>query len=278
MAIEITTLIENSLGEHLGLQTEHGLSFLIETKETSILFDTGQSNAFMKNAEKLLKDLGKVSHVVLSHGHYDHSGGFRFFSEAHTETKFTLWTGKGFFKGKYAKFNASYQYLGNDFDERFLLDHHITYQTVLEKQEITKGVWAVSKFDQVHPQETIHPRFVVQQEGNWINDTFSDEILLVVESPKGLIVLVGCAHPGILNMISTVKRLFDQNIYALLGGTHLVEADGTRVKDTIHTFCEEKIEVLGISHCSGQHAIELATEASNVHFHNCTGSSLILEG
>ncbi|MFA6784872.1 MAG: MBL fold metallo-hydrolase [Sphaerochaeta sp.] len=278
MATEITTLIENTLGEHLGLHTEHGLSFLVETEDSTIIFDSGQSDAFLENATKLHKDLSKVNHVVLSHGHYDHSGGFRSFVETFPASKFTLWTGKGFFEGKYAKFNASYQYLGNDFDETYLLKHHIPHQTVLEKQEIAKGVWAVTKFDKVHLQETIHPRFVLHQNGEWIKDDFSDEVLLVLESAKGLIVLVGCAHPGILNMLSTVKRLFNQNIYALLGGTHLVEADEVRVNETIRQFSEERIEVLGISHCSGMPSIELATKASHIHFHNCTGSSLILEG
>ena len=77
MSIQITTLMENSLGEHTGLKTEHGLSFLIETEGSSVLFDLGQSGAFLHNAEKLCKDLSDVTHVVLSHGHYDHTGGFR---------------------------------------------------------------------------------------------------------------------------------------------------------------------------------------------------------
>ena len=113
--MEITTLVENSQGEHTGLVVEHGLSFLIESETTSILFDTGQSDAFIRNAQKLQKDLSRVEHVVLSHGHYDHSGGFRSFVGHAGAGSFKLWTGEGFFTPKYGKFNSSYQYLGNDF-------------------------------------------------------------------------------------------------------------------------------------------------------------------
>ncbi|MDZ7793705.1 MAG: MBL fold metallo-hydrolase [Spirochaetia bacterium] len=75
MKIRITTLVENSLGEHLALKNEHGLSFYIEAGSHKILFDTGQSDSFMYNAEQLKIDLSNLDYVVLSHGHYDHSGG-----------------------------------------------------------------------------------------------------------------------------------------------------------------------------------------------------------
>ena len=76
MPIQITTLIENSPDEKNLLQYEHGLSFYIEKDNEKMLFDTGQSGAFIKNAAQLGKDLSTLDHVLLSHGHYDHTGGF----------------------------------------------------------------------------------------------------------------------------------------------------------------------------------------------------------
>ena len=278
MPIEITTLIENTQGEHTGLITEHGLSFLIETGKSSILFDTGRSNAFLKNAKLLRKQLDSVDHVVLSHGHYDHSGGFQSFVQSRADRAFTLHTGQGFFAEKYARFNASYQYLGNDFDQEYIKEQGITHNIITGKTEIALGVWALTHFKRNHAEETIHPRFVLREQTGWVEDRFDDEVLLVVETGKGLVMLVGCSHPGILNMLDSVQQAFNKPVYALLGGTHLVEADSSRTARSIQVFQEKGIEVLGINHCSGAEAINLATEHSSIHFHNGTGSSLILEG
>ena len=288
MSIEITTLIENNPGEHTGLLTEHGLSFLIETDESSVLFDTGRSEAFLLNAGKLHKRIDTVEHVVLSHGHYDHSGGFRSFVSSRTDRRFTLHTAGGFFQKKYARFNASYQYLGNDFDERYIREEGITHLQVTHKSEIIPKVWALTGFSRNHTEETIHPRFVLRSGGTWVPDRFDDEVLLVVETENGLIVLVGCSHPGILNMLETVRENFTSPLYALLGGTHLVEADRDRTVRSIRTFQEMGIEVMGINHCTGAQAIEMVSDLDNdhahalghssPHFHNTTGTSLILEG
>jgi 7,8-dihydropterin-6-yl-methyl-4-(beta-D-ribofuranosyl)aminobenzene 5'-phosphate synthase len=281
MNVCITTLIENSLGEHTGLVVEHGLSFLIERGKDSVLFDVGQSSKFLHNAQKLEKDLSLVSHVVLSHGHYDHSGGFRPFAALSEKHHLALWTGKGFFDRKYGKFGPSLQYLGNDFDAKFLESHGIEHHVVVEgKTEIVPGVWGIAGFSRTHTEEPVNPRFCKQtlENGLWQEDTFEDEMLLVVESEKGLIVIVGCAHPGILNMLDTVTELFDQKIYALLGGTHLVEADKERVDKTLSHWKDQEIGVLGISHCSGSLAIEQSLSMKESNFHNCTGSSIILQG
>ncbi|MGE4452924.1 MAG: MBL fold metallo-hydrolase [Sphaerochaeta sp.] len=278
MSLEITTLIENTLGEHTGLATEHGLSFLIETGNDSVLFDTGRSDAFLKNAKLLRKQMDDVTHVVLSHGHYDHSGGFQSFVQARKDRAFTLHTGDGFFQEKWAQFNASYQYLGNDFGENYIHEMGIAHHTITGKTEIAKGVWALTHFKRIHAEETIHPRFVLRDGQGWIPDRFEDEVLLVVETKKGLVMLVGCSHPGILNMLAAVEQAFSMPVYALLGGTHLVEADSARTAQSIQVFQEKGIKVLGINHCSGAEAISLATAHSSIHFHNGTGSSLILEG
>lgn len=281
MPIHITTLIENSLGEHTGLKTEHGLSFLVETGETTVLFDVGRSDAFLHNAEKLCKDLSNVQHVVLSHGHYDHTGGFRPFVELYGSEGYTLWTGKGFLTGKYGKFNASYQYLGNDFNEDYLVRNGVSHHTVTKKHtQIAPGVWVVSDFSRTHAQEVPNPRFVKLEEGSmdFSADDFSDEVMLVIETKRGLVPIVGCAHPGILNMLDSIEESFGQPIYALLGGTHLVEADEKRTQDTLSDFFERGIALLGISHCSGERAVELALAHSHSNFLSCTGSTIILEG
>jgi len=281
MAIQITALIENTLGEHTALKIEHGISFLVETEETSVLFDSGRSGDFLHNAGKLCKDLSCVTDVVLSHGHYDHTGGFRSFVEQRGAQGYTLWTGEAFFDRKYGAFNASYQYLGNDFDKDFLTQQGISHKAVTKKRtQIAPKVWVVTDFARTHAQERPNPRFVKQEEGSslFVADDFSDEVMLVIETEKGLVALVGCSHPGILNMLDSVEESFGNPIYALLGGTHLVEADEERTTYTMDNFSQRGIVLLGISHCSGERAIELALEQSPINFRSCTGSTIILEG
>jgi len=113
--IRIVTLIENSPGEHLALKTEHGISFYIEKENHTIIFDTGQSGAFIQNARKLGINLEDIEMVAISHGHYDHSGGLRHLVDS--VHPFELVVGKGFFNKKYATDGISFEYLGNDFDE-----------------------------------------------------------------------------------------------------------------------------------------------------------------
>ena len=127
MSIKITTLIENTPGEHLALKNEHGISFYIEKDDYKVLFDTGQSDAFLYNAQQLNIELDRLDYVVLSHGHYDHSGGFTHLTEK--TNNFTLITGKGFFDGKYGKIKTSYEYLGNNFNSDLLKKKKIKHIT-----------------------------------------------------------------------------------------------------------------------------------------------------
>ena len=194
MAVKITTLIENSPGEHHGLKTEHGLSFCIEKDSRKILFDTGQSGAFIDNAAQLQIDLADVDYVVLSHGHYDHSGGVRALSEL--TTGFELIVGQGFFDEKYGFRNNAYEYLGNNFDEKFLKEKLITYRVVDQTlTEIVPGVYAVTDFPRIHADEVINPRFKVLRNDVLEPDPFTDEVLLAVDTPQGLVVVLGCSHP-----------------------------------------------------------------------------------
>lgn len=280
MGITITTLIENSIGEHKGLSGEHGLSFFIDKDGEMLLFDTGSSRTFIDNAKKLRVDIGQVRHIVLSHGHYDHTGGFRPFIDAYPDSHHTLWTGKGFFKEKYAAYGPSLQYLGNDFDKKFLETRSISHKEVTtDTTEIAPGVWIVTNFKKIHSEELIHPRFVLWDDATRqvYPDEFRDEVLLVVEAAKGLVVLVGCAHPGILNMLDTVEERFDKPIYALLGGTHLVEASSQRIRYVINDFIKRKISIMGVSHCTGEAAVSFLEERSHTSFRNSTGSTLSIE-
>lgn len=269
----IVTLIENSEGEHHALAAEHGISFFIEKGGRRLLFDTGQSGAFIANSEKLKIDLSGTECVVISHGHYDHSGGIRPLSGL--TTGFQLVVGKGFFTPKFATDGTSYEYLGNDFDEDFLRSRNIRYRFVEGgKEEIVPGVFAVTAFERRHSDEVTNRRFVRRRDGRFEPDPFDDEVLLVVETSKGLVVLLGCSHPGLKNMLDTVRSLFPQPLYALLGGTHLVEASAESVEQTLAYLKNGTVQTVGVSHCTGKNAAAKLSAALPGQFHNRTGKML----
>lgn len=275
MSVKVTTLIENTPGEHHGLKTEHGLSFFIEKDGHSILFDTGQSGAFIENAKQLRLDLSSLDTVVLSHGHYDHSGGLR--SLAQITTEFKLFIGQGFFEDKYGYKNNFYEYLGNNFGENFLKEQGISYQFADQSlQEIVPGVYVVSQFPRKHQDEVINPRFRIMKNGSIQADTFNDEVLLAVDTADGLVVLLGCSHPGMKNMIDATVELIQRPVYAILGGTHLIEANEDSLGLSMDYFRNDALKIIGVSHCTGQVAMEQLASSNSYYYHNCTGSSLIV--
>jgi 7,8-dihydropterin-6-yl-methyl-4-(beta-D-ribofuranosyl)aminobenzene 5'-phosphate synthase len=268
-------LIENSPGEHLALLSEHGLSFYIETGKNTVLFDTGQSGSFISNAEQLRIDLSRVDHVVLSHGHYDHSGGLR--SLSGLTRKFNLVVGKGFFEEKYAEHNGRHEYLGNNFDRKFLDEQHIHYEELQQPiQEIVPGVHVLGTFPRIHQDETIKDRFKLMKDGVLVYDHFDDEVMLVLDTQKGLVAILGCSHPGMRNMLDAAKERLGKPLYAVLGGTHLVEATPGCMGASLEYLHSSGIKVIGVSHCTGAGAMKVLGETEENYFHGRTGSALII--
>lgn len=272
----ITTLIENSPGEHLALRSEHGLSFCIETGRHMVLFDTGQSGAFMANAAQLRIDLGRLDYVILSHGHYDHSGGLRSLIEL--TRNFELVTGPGFFAEKYAERNGSYEFLGNNFDQSFIDAVSIRYRPLTEPmREVVPGVFVLGGFPRLHADEVINPRFKLAAGAGFVPDRFDDEVMVVVDTPRGLVAVLGCSHPGMRNMLDAVRDRFGRPIRAVLGGTHLVEASSTGLDASMRYLLDSDIGAIGVSHCTGASAMKILGDSERRYFHNRTGTSLVLD-
>lgn len=273
MSVTITTLIENSPGDNPALKYEHGLSFFIEKDDQRILFDTGQSAQFIENAKTLDIDLTRLDHVVVSHGHYDHSGGLKALLEINTD--FKLHFGKGFFALKYGVKNGETRFNGNNFDEAYLLQKQLDYDIVdTSVVELVKDVYLLTNFERTHDDEVINPRFLIDDNGQMINDTFSDEVMVVVNTERGLVVILGCAHPGMKNMVDAAIRRLDRPLYAILGGTHLVEADETCMQKSLEYLHRDDLAYVGVSHCTGEIAMKRLQQEHNGYFHNHTGKSI----
>lgn len=260
--LQITALMDDRLTGRKDLQAEHGLSLAVSYHGKKFLFDCGSSEKTIYNAKKLGIDLNNLDAVILSHSHYDHAGGFRFLTEEYPVRR--VYTGPGFFEPKYSEGEACYKSLAAGFDRDFLIGKGITNCPVAGVEALCPGAFAVSGFPRLERMETIPRRFVRLTERGLVPDDFQDEICLALETGEGLILLVGCAHPGIINMAKHVHALLGKPIRAVLGGTHLAEADPQRVQQTVEVLQNMGVKILGFGHCSGDCAEAAVRERGGV--------------
>lgn len=271
MGIRVTTLIENSGGSY-HLQEEHGLSIFVETKQGNILFDTGQSGKFLSNAKALGVDISTINHVVISHSHYDHGGGYSHLVEA-LEIQPTLHISKYFFREKYALEEGEYYKNGAPIEEAYLKKHGIPIEYVRDKiTYIARDVFLVGNFQERCPSENGASKFYIKKNGRYIHDHFREEIALCIKTFEGLVVIVGCSHPGIISMLSTIIKRTGETIYMVIGGTHLIQAEDDRIYDTANFLRELGIKHIGVSHCTGKEATEILSQELAGYFHNHTGT------
>lgn len=287
--MKITTLIENSQDDQKVLKNEHGLAMFIETPDFNILFDTGKSGDFIDNAQKLKVDLYKTDVIVLSHAHYDHCGGIKRFVETF-DVKPQLFVGQDFFKNSdryhysdgsikidFSK-EAGYTYIGVNFDEKYLESNKIPISFVNSGiTKISENIYICSNFNKYHDFEKANKSMQIKVEDKYITDSFSDEIALVLDTPKGLLIILGCSHPGVLNMVTTISESLKKKVLGVIGGTHLIEADNDRIKKTIEYFNKLGISMIGVSHCTGEKAVELFSQECKGFFINKTATVIEIE-
>ena len=251
--IRITVLVENSVHRR-GLLAEHGLAFWIETDSRRVLFDTGQGMVLSSNASELGVDLTLADTVVLSHGHYDHTGGLGRVLQANRRAK--VYAHPAVFQSKYAR--------NDDGTSREVGMPPLNEKTVCEQAddviwtepptEICQGLFATGVIPRVTTYEDTGGPFFVDAAGQQ-PDPLEDDQALFFESSRGTVVLLGCAHAGVINTLQYIRQLTDgKPIHAVLGGMHLLTASRDRMCQTIEAFRQLDVERLGPAHCTGMTA------------------------
>lgn len=276
--MKIITLIENQLGNKEGLQAEHGLSIYIEVDGKKVLFDTGQSGNFIDNADRLDIDLRDLDHVFISHGHFDHSGGLkRLIDEVSPNIELSV--GQGFFHEKYSlRESGDYEYTGNPFEENFLEENKITTHYINEDMKsITENLMVFTNFNRNAEFENTNQTMYLKEDGQYKIDKFLDEISLGIKTDKGLLIIVGCSHVGIVNIIDSIIDRSGMDIYGIIGGTHLVKEDEEKINKVIEYLKEKDIKLIGACHCTGkQGETMLEQQLEDQFINNNTGDILDL--
>lgn len=251
----ITVLMNDRAGGVPGVLEEHGLSLLVQWDARQWLFDCGSTGAFLANADTLGFSLDNLDGVILSHGHDDHGGGFP--ALLRRGCIGPLYTGEGFFVPKYSRKDGRLWKKAPGFGEAELASRKIDHRTVSDAREISPGVWIVSGFPRVTDFEEIPARFLLKTEAGFIPDFFRDEVCMVLEAGEGLILLLGCAHPGIVNMARHVTALLGKPLLGIVGGAHLLEAEDARIRKTAAALKNLGTRWLALGHCTGDRALEL---------------------
>jgi 7,8-dihydropterin-6-yl-methyl-4-(beta-D-ribofuranosyl)aminobenzene 5'-phosphate synthase len=205
-----------------------GVSFLVDDK---ILFDTGEKGEWLISNMRALKvDINKIQAVVISHDHWDHRDG--------------LW--KLLEKNHHMKV-----YVGSNFSQKFK-DRVRSYQGQLVEVDvftaIDKDIYTTGKID-----------------GKYLFQPMPEQAL-IVKTPKGLVILTGCAHPGIIKMLEAAQQRIHEKIYLVIGGFHLMGKRRKTIQGIINKFRELGVEKAAATHCTGKTAIKLFKEEYKDNF------------
>lgn len=259
MMVKITCVTENAAQRGSLYWGEHGLSFFIETAHGNVLFDTGQTTSvLLHNLAALDKSLFAMDAVALSHAHNDHTGGLPVVLSH--RPGIPLYANPDIGRARFSRKNDRSRYIGMPLTAEALA-HAATLHLSAEPAEIVPGLWTTGEIlERPEPEGRSLSHFVPQGDG-WLPDPYQDDMSLVAETNEGLVLICGCCHAGLLNTLAHVRRMFDGPIITVLGGTHLVSAEGPALDHMVATLQAAYAPLrLYPNHCSGERAyVALAT-------------------
>ncbi len=252
--MRIVNLVEDTEGSR-GCAFEHGLSFYIETEKHRLLLDTGATDAFIHNAERLGVDLSAVDSVIISHGHYDHAGGV--LPLAHLNPHAPVYIHEKAFGDFYSIKNGTQKYIGMD---KRIAD--LENVKLLSGNTVLDGELSLFTVDvKVHP--ILFGKGVLFEEkcGTKSEDTFEHEMYLVISCGDKRVLLSGCAHNNILNILSAYRDLYGSDPTHVISGFHMVsqgygEEEDRQIMAVAETLCDMNTKFY-TGHCTGEHAIEI---------------------
>lgn len=253
MNCRITIICENSVGPISGTLGEHGFSALVEWDSGSLLFDTGQGFTLLHNAQRMNKNLHDLQYVALSHGHYDHSGGL--LPLLRTCGPKQVFAHPAVFAPRYRlKDTGESLSLGLPYPKEYLEGQGAVFALSDQHREIVPGICLTGQVPRCTDFETGDSGLYTDTCG-CSRDPFDDDQSLIITTERGLVVLLGCCHAGLVNTLQhVVEKSGRHDIVAVIGGTHLGFCTGQQLDRTVQELKQWQIPKLAVSHCTGFNA------------------------
>jgi len=250
--VQVRLLVENT-ARGAGILGEHGLSWHIESAGRSLLFDLGQGMTLASNARRMGVDWARVDSVVFSHGHYDHVGGWRkwwsqlqharvFAHPAALELKYQAKADGGMHPAGDRHFAAS------------LKSSSASVMLTEKPVEVLPGIWTTGEVPRTTDFEDTGGDFYAGN-GATQEDDLLDDLSLFFRTDMGLVVVLGCAHAGLINILRHCIELTGERIHAVIGGMHLLHAREERIQRTLAALDEIGPDWLAPNHCTGDAAL-----------------------
>jgi 7,8-dihydropterin-6-yl-methyl-4-(beta-D-ribofuranosyl)aminobenzene 5'-phosphate synthase len=233
---------------------EHGLAILIERGDDGLLFDTGQGMTLLSNASRLGKDLSKVSHAALSHGHYDHTGGLANLLDL--SLRATVFAHPDVFIERFARFEnpdgPKEMSIGIPFSREDLEQKGARFDLSPALREIVPGILFTGEIPRPEGWKSRDKRLVIRDGDGFRPDPFLDDASLVLETDKGHVLVLGCAHAGLLAIVDHVRKQTGlDRFHAILGGTHLGAGKEEDWEQALQLMKSCGVEKIATSHCTG---------------------------
>lgn len=257
---KIICVVDNKTLKGTSLKTEHGLAFWIETQYGTVLFDTGQTASVLSHNMALLNlKAMDIDTLAISHAHFDHTGGLNAVILENPEL--TLIANEDIFRPRYSSRKGKYERTGLQV-EREILSERVKVQLSNAATEIIPKLWTTGEITQRIESEGRSSTHFIRDGGAWKPDPYRDDLSLVLKTQEGLVVICGCCHAGLLNTLSHVENNFDEPIVTVMGGMHLMTADG-KLLDHVINVLEERYPdlVMYLNHCTGDKAEKALVKA-----------------
>lgn len=251
MSFRITILCENSVGPLSGTLGEHGFSALIEPADGEpVLFDTGQGFTLLHNARRMNKDLSRVERVVISHGHFDHTGGLMPLLKEYGAKQ--VYAHSSLFTPRFRVKDTGECYpIGIPASREELESAGATFNLSNEFRAIAPGMYLTGEVPRVTGFEAGDQGLYRDCTGQELDATPDDQSL-ILETDKGIVLILGCCHAGLVNTLEHVAYVTGRrDIHAVIGGTHLGFCGQEQVDTTIAALKNLGIQKLAASHCTG---------------------------
>ncbi len=273
--MKIYTLAEDYAGYESPFLAQHGISFLIEYKGKKLLFDAGQNAApILYNMKLLGLDPRDVDYIFLSHCHYDHTGGL---VEILKETgkRIPVIAHPTIFR-KHFITKPHLRHVGLPFTREEVEKYGELFLSE-EPFQIIEGLYSTGEIREKEDFERTNLEVYTLSKGRLVRDELRDDMSIAIKTPKGLVVVSGCSHAGIISIVEHSMRLTgEKKVRAVIGGFHLIEANEDRIRMTVEAFRQLGVEEVYTGHCTGLKAEAAFLEAYGNRFHKLHAGMVIM--